>query len=352
MRFHVLTLFPDAFQDPLEYSMLARALERGLVSIDITDIRDYSHDAHHTADDYQFGGGHGMVLKPEPVFEATDAALSIYSEAERADIPIILFTPQGELLTQRLVEELSQAPAVAMICAHYAGIDNRVPEFLATREISLGDFVLTGGELPAMVLIDAMSRLVPGMIGSPENVAEDSISSGLLQHPLYTRPAEFQEMAAPDVLLSGHHANIERWRREQSLQRTLARLRVSEVSPQARRLAESVQRQIVEGMPRRWRPLQDLGVKRGPFYVLFLSSMPAVLVEDNRARACSTWLTPPLAASQSTRFPGTARRKRQGHRRVATWSCCRKAVLETCRSVTSKPAGDYQTGSFHVKKVA
>ena len=223
MRFHVLTLFPDAFQDPLEYSMLARALERGLVSIDITDIRDYSHDAHHTADDYQFGGGHGMVLKPEPVFEATEAALSIYSEAERADIPIILFTPQGELLTQRLVEELSQAPAVAMICAHYAGIDNRVPEFLATREISLGDFVLTGGELPAMVLIDAMSRLVPGMIGSPENVAEDSISSGLLQHPLYTRPAEFQEMAAPDVLLSGHHANIERWRREQSLQRTLER---------------------------------------------------------------------------------------------------------------------------------
>ncbi|SUZ51372.1 uncharacterized protein METZ01_LOCUS4226 [marine metagenome] len=223
MRFHVLTLFPDAFQDPLEYSMLARALERGLVSIDITDIRDYSHDAHHTADDYQFGGGHGMVLKPEPVFEATDAALSIYSEAERADIPIILFTPQGELLTQRLVEELSQAPAVAMICAHYAGIDNRVPEFLATREISLGDFVLTGGELPAMVLIDAMSRLVPGMIGSPENVAEDSISSGLLQHPLYTRPAEFQEMAAPDVLLSGHHANIEKWRREQSLQRTLER---------------------------------------------------------------------------------------------------------------------------------
>ena len=235
MRFHVLTLFPDAFQDPLEYSMLARALERGLVSIDITDIRDYSHDAHHTADDYQFGGGHGMVLKPEPVFEATDAALSIYSEAERADIPIILFTPQGELLTQRLVEELSQAPAVAMICAHYAGIDNRVPEFLATREISLGDFVLTGGELPAMVLIDAMSRLVPGMIGSPENVAEDSISSGLLQHPLYTRPAEFQEMAAPDVLLSGHHANIEKWRREQSLQRTLERrpnmLLTAELSP-------------------------------------------------------------------------------------------------------------------------
>ena len=236
MRFHVLTLFPNAFQDPLEYSMLAKAVERGLVSIDVTDIRDYSHDPHHTADDYQFGGGHGMVLKPEPVFEATEAALSGYSNAERKDIPIILFTPQGEMLTQRIVEELSQAPAVAMICAHYAGIDNRVPYFLATREISLGDFVLTGGELPAMALIDAMSRLVPGVIGSPENVAEDSISSGLLQHPLYTRPAEFQGMKTPEILLSGHHANIEKWRREQSLQRTLARrpdmLLAAELSPE------------------------------------------------------------------------------------------------------------------------
>jgi tRNA (guanine37-N1)-methyltransferase len=223
MRFHVLTLFPDAFKDPLEYSTLSRALDRGLVSVELTDIRDYSHDPHHTADDYQFGGGHGMVLKPEPVFEATEAALSEYSDAERAEIPVILFTPQGEMLTQQVVEELSQAPAVAMICAHYAGIDNRVPEFLATREISLGDFVLTGGELPAMALIDAMSRLVPGVIGSMENVVEDSISSGLLQHPLYTRPAEFRGMEAPEILLSGHHANIEKWRREQSLQRTLER---------------------------------------------------------------------------------------------------------------------------------
>ena len=223
MRFHVLTLFPDAFKDPLEYSMLSRALERGLVSIDVTDIRDYSRDPHHTADDYQFGGGRGMVLKPEPVFEATEAALSGYSEAEREKIPIILFTPQGETLTQKVIEELADASAVAMICAHYAGIDNRVPEFLATREISLGDFVLTGGELPAMALIDAMSRLVPGVIGSMENVVEDSISSGLLQHPLYTRPAEFRGMETPEILLSGHHGNIEKWRRKRSLQRTLER---------------------------------------------------------------------------------------------------------------------------------
>jgi len=244
MRFHVLTLFPDAFRNPLEYSMLALALKRGLVSIDVTDIRDYSGDAHHTADDYQFGGGHGMVLMPEPVFDATQAALSGYSESEREGIPIILFTPQGEMLTQRIVEELAQAPALAMICAHYAGIDNRVPEYLATLEISLGDFVLTGGELPAMALIDAVSRLVPGVIGSPENVAEDSISSGLLQHPLYTRPADFRGMAAPEILLSGHHANIDKWRREQSLSRTLERrpdlLLTADLSPDDMKYLESI----------------------------------------------------------------------------------------------------------------
>ena len=223
MRFHILTLFPAAFRDHLEYSMLGRAVKSGIVSIDVTDIRDYAHDPHHTADDYQFGGGHGMIMKPDPVFEATEALLSKYTEAERTEIPIIFFTPQGEKLTQKIVEELAEAPALTMICAHYAGIDNRVPEFLATREISLGDFVLTGGELPAMALIDAVSRLVPGVIGSMENVTEDSISSGLLQHPLYTRPAEYRGMVTPEILLSGHHSNIERWRREQSLQRTLER---------------------------------------------------------------------------------------------------------------------------------
>ena len=223
MRFHILTLFPAVFRDHLEYSMLGRAVKSGIVSIDVTDIRDYAHDPHHTADDYQFGGGHGMIMKPDPVFEATEALLSKYTEAERTEIPIIFFTPQGEKLTQKIVEELAEAPALTMICAHYAGIDNRVPEFLATREISLGDFVLTGGELPAMALIDAVSRLVPGVIGSMENVTEDSISSGLLQHPLYTRPAEYRGMETPEILLSGHHSNIERWRREQSLQRTLER---------------------------------------------------------------------------------------------------------------------------------
>ena len=223
MRFHVLTLYPEAFGEPMQFSIVARAVQREQVTVEVADIREYTHDAHGTADDYQFGGGHGMVMKPEPVFEAAEAALSGYTEAERNAIPVIFLTPQGELLTQKLVEELSAAPAIALICGHYAGADERIAEGLATRQVSIGDYVLTGGELPAMILIDAVTRLLPGVVGSPESVAGDSITTGLLQHPLYTRPAEYRGMAVPDVLLSGHHAEIERWRRRKSLERTLAR---------------------------------------------------------------------------------------------------------------------------------
>ncbi|CAI8008423.1 tRNA (guanine-N(1)-)-methyltransferase [Geodia barretti] len=221
MRFHVLTLFPEAFAQPLQFSIVARAVQRGQINIDVADIRDYTHDAHGTADDYQFGGGHGMVMKPEPVFEAAEATLSGYDAAERAQIPVILTTPQGELLTQKLVEELASSPAIAIICGHYAGVDERIAEGLATRPVSIGDYVLTGGELPAMIIIDAVTRLLPGVVGSPESVAGDSITTGLLQHPLYTRPAEFRGMTVPEVLLSGHHAEIDRWRRRKSLERTL-----------------------------------------------------------------------------------------------------------------------------------
>ena len=228
MRFHVLTLFPEAFGEPMQFSppfhgVTTRAVQRGQVAIEVTDIRDYTHDAHGTADDYQFGGGHGMVMKPEPVYESVEAALSGYTEDQRNAIPVIFLTPQGELLTQKLVEELSEAPAIALICGHYAGVDERIAEGLATRQVSVGDYVLTGGELPAMIVIDAVTRLLPGVVGSPESVAGDSITTGLLQHPLYTRPAEYRGMAVPDVLLSGHHAEIERWRRRKSLERTLAR---------------------------------------------------------------------------------------------------------------------------------
>ena len=221
MRFHVLTLFPDAFRILTEYSIIGRAVERGLVSVEATDIRQFTTDRHGTADDYQFGGGPGMVLKPEPVFAAVDAALADAPAEERERTPIALTSPQGRVLNQQLVDEFAVAPGVVIICGHYAGVDERIRTELITHEVSIGDYVLTGGELAAMVIIDAVSRFVPDVVGSEENVREDSITSGLLQHPLYTRPAEFRGMNAPEILRSGNHAEIERWRRRQSLERTL-----------------------------------------------------------------------------------------------------------------------------------
>ena len=223
MIFKVLTLFPGVFQAPLESSMVGLARQRGLVTIEVTDIRSYTHDPHGTADDYQFGGGPGMVLKPDPIFEAVDDVLSAHSEEQRTGIPIILTSPQGETLTQAMAQELSLCPEIVIICGHYAGVDERVRQHLVNREISIGDYVLTGGEIPALVLIDSVTRLIPGVVGSQENIEEDSITSGLLQHPLYTRPAEFRGMAAPEVLRSGHHAEILKWRRRKSLSRTLDR---------------------------------------------------------------------------------------------------------------------------------
>ena len=221
MRFHVLTLFTEAFQGPFQHSMLEMATRKGLISIQLTDLRDYTHDAHGTADDYQFGGGRGMVLKPEPVFEAVENVLGNYTPEERCSIPIILFSPQGELFNQEIAHELATAPALVLICGHYDGVDERVRQHMATREISIGDFVLTGGEPAAMVVVDAVARLVPEVVGSPENVMGDSITSGLLQHPLYTRPAEYRGMDVPEILRSGHHEEIARWRRHESLRRTL-----------------------------------------------------------------------------------------------------------------------------------
>lgn len=223
MNFHVLTLFPEAFEGPVRHSMLGRAIQRGLISVQITDIRSYTHDAHGTADDYQFGGGHGMVLKPEPVFDAVADTLAPYSPETKAAMPVVLLSPQGRKLDQQLVLELAETPGMALICGHYAGVDERVRTNLATHDVSIGDYVLTGGELAAMVVIDAVSRFVPDVVGSADNVQEDSITSGLLQHPLYTRPAEFRGMAVPDVLRSGHHGEIDRWRRRESLRRTLER---------------------------------------------------------------------------------------------------------------------------------
>ena len=223
MRFHLLTLFTEAFHGPLQHGILEQAQRRNIISVDLTDLRHFTHDAHGTADDYQFGGGSGMVMKPEPVFEAAEHVLSAYPPQQQAAIPVVLLTPQGELFNQRVAQELAESPALVLICGHYAGVDERVREGAATRELSIGDFVLTGGELAAMVVVDAVARLVPGVVGSAANVEGDSITSGLLQHPLYTRPAEFRGMAAPDVLRSGNHAEINRWRRRESLKRTLER---------------------------------------------------------------------------------------------------------------------------------
>ena len=223
MRFHVLTLFPGAFQGPFQYSMLGMAVDNGLLSIEVTDLRDYTRDVHKTADDYQFGGGPGMVLKPEPVFEAVDDVLGNYSASQRNGIPVVLLSPQGELFNQAIAEELAQAPALVLICGHYGGVDERVSQGVVTRELSIGDFVLTGGEPAAMVLVDSVARLTPGVVGSPESVSEDSFTSGLLQHPLYTRPAEYRGMDVPEILRSGHHEEIARWRRRESLRRTFQR---------------------------------------------------------------------------------------------------------------------------------
>ncbi len=223
MRIHILTLFPGMFHGPLSESVIQRAVDKGLVQIGIHDIRDHTHDTHHTADDYQYGGGPGMVIKPEPIFEATQNALSNHSAEERLDIPVILLSPQGRRLRQPVAEELAQRTGIVLICGRYEGVDERIREHLATDEISIGDYVLTGGELAAMVIVDSVVRLIPGVVGSAESVEGDSLTTGLLQHPLYTRPQMHEDLEVPPILLSGNHKEIALWRRQQALLRTLQR---------------------------------------------------------------------------------------------------------------------------------
>lgn len=224
MRINVLTLFPTMFQGLLSFGIFKRASNRKLVEIIVRDIRDYTHDKHRTVDDYPYGGGAGMILKPEPIFEAVEA---IKAEAcpdeENGSLPIILLTPQGRLFSQQIALELSRKRGLMLICGHYEGIDERVGEHLVTDEISLGDYVLSGGELAAMVVIDAVVRLVPGVLGSAASPLDDSHATGLLEYPQYTRPPVFREWAVPEVLLSGNHALIAKWHREQVLIRTAER---------------------------------------------------------------------------------------------------------------------------------
>jgi len=218
MRFDVFTLFPEVFLPYLNSSILQRASAGGLLDVALHNIRDWTTDRHHTTDDAPFGGGGGMVMKPEPVFTAVEDVLGAPPAC-----PLILLTPQGRVFTQEVAFELAALPRVALLCGHYEGIDERVREHLVTDEISIGDYVLTGGELPALILIDAVTRLLPGVLGDPTGAVDDSHASGLLEYPHYTRPAEFRGWRVPDVLLSGNHAEIDKWRRQQSLLRTRLR---------------------------------------------------------------------------------------------------------------------------------
>jgi tRNA (guanine37-N1)-methyltransferase len=218
MWFDVFTLFPETFSVYLQAGILNKAVENGLLTVKLHNIRDYAHDKHHTTDDTPYGGGGGMVMKPEPLFEAVDAVLG-----PKPPCPVVLLTPQGRTFDHQTAAELAKYERLALICGRYEGFDERIREHLATDEISIGDYVLTGGELPALIIIDAVTRLVPGTLGDPEGAQDDSHALGLLEYPHYTRPPEFRGWKVPEVLISGDHARIERWRREQAILRTLAR---------------------------------------------------------------------------------------------------------------------------------
>jgi tRNA (guanine37-N1)-methyltransferase len=216
MKIDVLTLFPGMFVGPLDESIVKRAREAGLLDLRIHNLRDYSHDRHKTVDDRPFGGGPGMLLKPEPIFEAVE-------QIARDGTRVILLSPSGRVFNQAIARELALEPDLLLVSGHYEGFDERVREQLADDELSIGDYVLTNGALPVMVVVDAVTRLLPGALGDEHSAQDESFSHGLLEYPQYTRPAEFRGMKVPDVLLSGNHAQIARWRSEQSQQRTRAR---------------------------------------------------------------------------------------------------------------------------------
>lgn len=218
MRIEVFTLFPEVFAPYLETSILKRAREAGLLDVRTHNIREWASDKHKTTDDAPYGGGGGMVMKPEPIFAAVEAVLG-----KPPRVPVILLTPQGRPFNQAAAEKLAAEQHLALLCGRYEGVDERVREHLVSEEISIGDFVLTGGELPALVVIDAIARLLPGALGDPEGAKQDSHASGLLEHPHYTRPMVFRDWEVPEVLRSGDHAGIARWRRQQALRRTAER---------------------------------------------------------------------------------------------------------------------------------
>jgi tRNA (guanine37-N1)-methyltransferase len=234
MHFDILTLFPGLFAGAFEESIIKRARESGSVTIALHNIRDYATGRHKVTDDTPYGGGGGMIMKPDPIFAATEAVLSEQVGA----IPVVLLTPKGRLFNQSVARELSRHDRLLLICGRYEGVDERVHQHLATDQISIGDYVLSGGEIAAMVIVDAVTRLLPGVLGDPSATFEDSHAEGLLEYPHYTRPPIFRNHPVPDVLLSGHHAEITRWRRQQALHRTWERR--PDILPNARLTEEDL----------------------------------------------------------------------------------------------------------------
>lgn len=218
IQFDILTIFPEMFTGPFDSSLLKKARDREILQINVHNIRDYATDKHKMTDDYPYGGGSGMIMKVEPM----DRALR-HIVPDKEGVQVVLLTPQGKKLDQRLVEELVCYERIVLICGHYEGVDERVIEHLVDREISIGDYILTGGEFAAMILVDAVSRLVPGVLGNEGSAGQDSFSAELLEYPQYTRPAEYRAWKVPEVLLSGNHREIDRWRRRAALKRTLDR---------------------------------------------------------------------------------------------------------------------------------
>ncbi len=246
MRFDVLTIFPSLFEHHPREGILGKAIEKGLVEIYPVNIRDYALDPHRTTDDRPYGGGEGMVMKPEPIYGALESV-------ERKDRSIVLLlTPQGERFDQAMARELAALEQIILVCGRYEGVDERIRELCIDREVSIGDYVLSGGELAALVIIDAVSRLIPGVLGGERSAEEDSFSDGLLEYPHYTRPREFQGLRVPEVLLSGDHEKIRQWRRAESLKRTLARrpdlLEKARLTPQDLALLEEVKKELQGGV--------------------------------------------------------------------------------------------------------
>jgi tRNA (guanine37-N1)-methyltransferase len=247
LRFDVFTVFPEVLAPYLEASILGRARQAGLLEVRLHQVRDYTSDRHRTTDDTPYGGGGGMVMKPEPFFAAVRAVLA---EADPGT-PVILLTPQGRRFTQSVAQELAAHPRLALLCGRYEGVDERVRTALATDEISIGDYVVSGGELPALIVIDAVARCLPGVLGEEDGALDDSHASGLLEYPHYTRPPDFEGLEVPQVLLSGDHARIAAWRRREALARTLERrpdmLEHADLTDEDRRILDELRRRAQNG---------------------------------------------------------------------------------------------------------